>query len=88
MAKRGRLEIMRDILKIIQDNQKIKTTPLLRKTNISSSSFKEYYTELLGKEFIKETHSKDGKHVTLTEKGTRFLQKYLAIVNFIDEFDL
>jgi len=87
MKKRNRLEIIRDILKIIQQNRSIRTTPLLRKSNISSSRFKGYYTDLLEKEFIKEIHGKS-KTITLTEKGNRYLEKYSAIVNFIEEFEL
>lgn len=90
MAKRGKLEIIRDILKIIQENHNsIKPTPLLRQSNISSSRFKEYLDELIKKKFIKEVKgSKKGKFVSLTGKGLRFLEKYKTIVNFIDEFEL
>ena len=87
MAKRNKLEIIKDILKIIQDNHSIKPTPLLRRSNISTSRFKEYYSELLEKEFIKETPEKN-KQITLTEKGNRYLEKYSTIINFIDEFEL
>ena len=87
MAKRNKLEIIRDILKIIQENHQIKPTPLLRRSNISSSRFKGYYSELLEKEFIKETYGKN-KKISLTEKGYRYLEKYSAIINFIDEFEL
>jgi len=87
MAKRNKLEIVRDILKIIQENQPIKPTPLLRKSNISSSRFKGYYSELLKKEFIKETYGKN-KKITLNKKGYQYLEKYSTIINFIDEFEL
>ena len=83
MVKRNKLEIIRDILKIIQENQSIKPTPLLRKSNLSSSRFKKYYSELLEKEFIKE-----GRKIMLTEKGNKYLEKYFTIMNFIDEFEL
>ncbi len=50
MVKRNRLEIIKDILSIINSNQNsMKITPLIRKSNISSSNFKEYYLELLKK---------------------------------------
>jgi predicted transcriptional regulator len=53
MVKRARLEIIKDILEIIDKSRiGIKTTPLLRKTNISSSRFKEYFEELREKRFI------------------------------------
>ena len=87
MAKRNKLEIIRDILRIIKENHPIKPTPLLRRSNLSSSRFKEYYLELLDKEFIKQTNGKN-KTITLTEKGYKYLEKYLTIINFIDEFEL
>ena len=88
MVKRGKLEIMRDILNIIQQNKNfIKPTPLLRKSGISSARFKEYYLELLERQLIKEISQKD-KHVILTEKGFKFLERYKVIVDFIDEFEL
>jgi len=88
MAKRNKLEIIKDILKIIQDNPSIKPTPLLRKSNISSSRFKEYHKDLKEKGFIKETKSEKGKTISLTEKGAKFLGRYKTIINFIDEFEL
>ncbi len=87
--KRERLEIIRDILRIIQEYRDIKMTPLLRKSNLSSQRFLEYFKELQDKEFIVEKRDKQGKKVySLTEKGSRYLEKYRIIVNFIDEFEL
>lgn len=90
MGKRGKLEIMRDILGIIRDSRgTIKPTPLLRKSNLSSARFKEYYSELASRELIKEiVGGKKDKRIILTEKGLRFLDKYRAIIDFIDEFEL
>lgn len=88
--KRGRLEIIKGILEIIKDSHNsILATPLLRKTGLSSKRFKEYYLELLAKGFVIETPDrKGGKHVSLSEKGFRFIEKYRVIVDFIDEFEL
>lgn len=90
MSKRGKLEIMKDILKIVQESHNsIKPTPLLRKSGLSSTSFKEYYLALLEKGFVKEIlDSNEDKIVILTEKGFRFLEKYKTMVSFIEEFDL
>lgn len=90
MAKRGKLEIMRDILIIIRENKnRIKPTPLLRKSGISSLSFNEYYTEMLEKQLIMEVKSESGgKVISVTERGFRFIERYRSIVEFIDEFDL
>jgi len=87
MTKRHKLEIIKDILEIVQNNRKIKHTPLLRKSNLSSLRFKEYYTELLEKDLIKEIGT-NRKETILTNKGQRFLEKYITIVNFIKEFEL
>lgn len=90
MMKRGKLEIMRDILKLIREGKNlIKPTPLLRKSGLSSASFKEYYAELLDKKLVKEiTDEHHEAHIILTEQGFKFLERYKAIVDFIDEFDL
>ena len=88
--KRDRLEVIYDILKIIRDhNNSIKPTPLLRYSNLSSSSFSEYYNELISKELLKEiTDKKEKKYITLTDKGFNYLEKYRLILGFIDEFEL
>jgi len=89
MRKRNRLTVIFDFLKIIQENNNsIKPTPLLRKTNLSSQSFTEYYQELIDKEFIKEIKNKNKKYITLTDKGFKYLEKYKYILGFIDEFEL
>ena len=89
MAKRNKLGIIRDILKIIKENNnQIKPTPLLRKSNISSTRFKKYSNELFQKEFIKKISHKNEKFISLTQKGFKFLEKYQTIINFIDEFEL
>jgi predicted transcriptional regulator len=90
MAKRGKLDIVYDILSTIKDNRNsIKITPLIRKTNLSSGRFKEYYIELVNKNFIKEIiNHKSEKLISLTDKGFRFLEKYKTIISFIDEFEL
>jgi len=90
MSKRERLEIIKDILIIIQNNKNsIRITPLIRKSNLSSSRFKQYFNELLEKRFIKIIrNSKKEKIISLTDKGSNFLNKYKTIVNFIEEFEL
>jgi len=88
--KRDRLAVIYDILSIIRDHHNsMKLTPLLRYANLSSSSFSDYYSELVLKEFVKEIIDNDGhKYVTLTDKGFKFLEKYKLITGFIEEFEL
>jgi predicted transcriptional regulator len=88
--KRDRLEVIYDILKIIQKhNNSIKPTPLLRYSNLSSKSFSDYLKELKKKELVKVLmDKKDKKHITLTDKGFKYLEKYNMITSFIEEFEL
>ncbi len=89
MVKRGRLEIIYDILKIIKNNNNgIKPTPLIRKSNLSSSRFKEYYLEMIEKDFIVEKSIQGEKKVFVSERGLVFLDKYKVISGFVEEFGL
>jgi predicted transcriptional regulator len=90
MKKRDRLEVIRDFLKIIKENHNsIKPTPLLRKSNLSSQRFSEYFEEMVEKGFVAEELDKKGrKFITLTDKGFRYLEKYSMITGFISEFEL
>jgi predicted transcriptional regulator len=90
IKRRERLEVIYDILKLVADSDNsIRPTPLLRKSNLSSQSFAEYYEELNATGFIKEAEDKKSKRfVALTDKGYRFLEKYKVILGFIDEFEL
>ncbi len=88
--KRDRLEVIFDIFKIIRDHHNsIKPTPLLRYSNLSSSSFSDYCAELRAKGFIKDIADDKGrKYITLTDKGFKYLEKYKLILGLIDEFEL
>ena len=87
--KRERLEVIKDILRVINDNKIIKPTRLLYSSNLSPQMFKEYVDELIEKGFIKAEISKDDKKTfLLNDKGREFLQKYKMIEGFIENFGL
>ena len=87
--KRERLEVIRDILKAINNKRKIKPTRLLYASNLSPQMFKTYIDELLKKNFIKiEIDKKDKKEFILTKKGSEFLQEYRVIQSFVENFGL
>ncbi|MBN1386005.1 hypothetical protein JW968_03440 [Candidatus Woesearchaeota archaeon] len=89
MAKRDRLKVIYDILRVIQKhNNSIKPTPLLRYSNLSSQSFIEYVEELESKDMIRKIKVKGREHITLTDKGFNYLEKYSSILGFIEEFEL
>lgn len=88
--KRNKLEIIRDILKVISDkNGKIKPTHILYKSNLSYQMMEEYLKELIEKGFIQEQKTKTGgKTYIVTEKGISYLQQYNLIVDFTSSFGL
>lgn len=87
--KRERLEVIKDILKSIQENRNIKPTRLLYSSNLSPQMFKEYINELIEKKFIVlDIGKKDKKTFSLTKKGYDFLEEYRVIENFVDNFGL
>jgi predicted transcriptional regulator len=89
MVKRGKLEIIKDILLTLHNNHdSMRSTPLLRKSNISTERFNEYSKELLEKGLVIIKHTNTEKNFVLTEKGLRFLEKFSAIKNLIEEFGL
>ena len=87
--KRTRLEIIKDILLVIKNqNGKIKPTHILYKSNLSYSMMEEYLTELLSKQFIEEKKSAKGKNYAITQKGLKFLEEYNRILDFTSSFGL
>ena len=87
--KRNKLEIIRDILRVIKDkNGKIKPTHILYKSNLSHQMMKEYLDELMKKEFIIETETKNSKTYSVTEKGMNYLEKFSEIQAFTSSFGL
>jgi len=87
--RRDRLEVIYDFLKVVETHQgSIKKTPLLRKANLSSRSFIEYFNELISKEFIREIVNKNNKFIVLTDKGYNYLNKYSQFYGFLKDFGL
>ena len=86
--KRERLEVIRDILKVIQNSRSIKPTRLLYASNLSPQMFKDYVDELLNKKFVKSEENEGKKTFSLTKKGQDFLMEYKVIENFVDNFGL
>jgi len=87
--KRSKLEIIKDILKVIQErNGRVKPTHILYKSNLSHQMMTEYMQDLIGKGFIIESAVKTGKTYSLTEKGYQYLTEYHKIADFMNSFGL
>lgn len=87
--KRERLEVIRDILKSVQERREIKPTRLLYASNLSPQMFKEYVNELVEKKFLEIDFDKKGnKFFLITKVGNDFLEEYRVIERFVDNFGL
>ena len=87
--KRNKLEVIRDILKVIKEkNGKIKPTHILYKSNLSYQMMKEYLEELIKKELVIEKTLSKGKTYSVTDKGMNYLEEYNTIVDFTNAFGL
>lgn len=89
VKRRGRLEIIADILRSIQSkNGRIKPTHLLYKSNLSHAKLKEYVNILLEKGMIKEQQVKGRKLFFMKNQGHKFLLEFERIKEFSDSFGL
>ena len=87
--RRGRIDIIYDILKSIQDKGgKIKPTHLLYKSNLSHKRLKLYLAELIAKNLVEETTVKGKRMIMITDQGLEFFKNYKSIKEFTEAFGL
>ena len=87
--RRGKLEVIADILKSIQDKEGIiKPTHLLYRSNLSHAKLKEYINILQEKGMIEEKTVKSKKMFFMKEQGYKFLSEFERIKDFSDSFGL
>lgn len=87
--KRGRLEVIRDILEVIRArNGRIKPTHILYKSNLSYKMMDGYLKELIEKGMIQEQPLARGKTYVILDKGLKYLSEYESIAKFTENFGL
>jgi predicted transcriptional regulator len=88
-TKRGRLEIIYDLLNAIHEKGgEIKPTHLLYKSNLSHQKMMEYLAELMKQELVKESERKGKKQYIITEKGIEFIGEFKRIKRFSESFGI
>ena len=89
VKRRGKLEIIADILRSIQNKKgNIKPTHLLYKSNLSHAKLKEYVDILMKKGMIEEQFVKGRKMFIMKDQGHKFLLEFERIKEFSDSFGL
>ncbi|MEK6868606.1 MAG: winged helix-turn-helix domain-containing protein [Nanoarchaeota archaeon] len=89
VKRRGRLEIIADVLRSIQSKGgRIKPTHLLYKSNLSHAKLKEYVDALVEKGMIEKQVVKGRKMFIMKEQGHKFLLEFDRIKEFSDSFGL
>jgi predicted transcriptional regulator len=87
--KRSRIDIIGDMLESIQSKGgKIKPTHLMYKSNLSHNQMKSYLEELIEKNFVSKVPSSSYEYITITEAGSRFLEKLREMKEFERTFGL
>jgi len=87
--KRGRLEIIHDILLAVQKkNGRIKPTHLLYKSNLSYQRMNVYVDELIKKGLLDKDFVDKSKFFPLTNNGYQFLAEFKRIREFSDSFGI
>ncbi|MEK6812966.1 MAG: winged helix-turn-helix domain-containing protein [Nanoarchaeota archaeon] len=84
--RRNKIETIVDILEVIRNKGKLKTTHILYKSNLSHKKLKVLLEELMEKKMIKEHIEKNTHYYTITEEGLKFLNEYSKMKKFTDSF--
>ena len=87
--KRGRLDIITDMLATLQNSGgEIKPTHLMYKSNLSHGQMSSYLEELLDKELIQKVKKKNNDYIIMTDKGFEFFEKLKQMREFEKTFGL
>lgn len=87
--KRGRLDIIQDMLIAIQrKGGEIKPTHLMYKSNLSYKQMNTYLEELYEKGFVEKEQRKEKEIIIIKERGYAFLSKLQEMRAFEKTFGL
>jgi predicted transcriptional regulator len=82
MKKRESMQIIYDILKTVRDG-KSKKTHIMYKANLSPQMLEDYLRQLIDKELLKKEEG-----YSITDKGCKYIEEFVAITRFIEAYDL
>ena len=89
MPKRTKMDIIGDMLSsIVEKGGKIKPTHMMYKSNMAHGQMGLYLEELINKELVKKIKINTFDYVTITDKGSEFLQKLKQMRDFEKAFGM
>lgn len=85
-ARRSKLRILVDILKVIEEENGARITQILYGANLSYDRLVKYIEELLSKGLVDERKRGQSTVYYLTKKGREFLVEFRKIEKFAEAF--
>jgi predicted transcriptional regulator len=82
------MQIIVDVLRVIERENKVKPTHILYKANLSHKLLKEYLNTLLQKGFIEVVVEKNRTYYRITDKGINFLNEFRKMEKLAQMFGL
>ena len=86
--RRSSMQIIVDVLRVIERENKVKPTHILYKANLSHKLLKEYLNTLLQKGFIEVVVEKNRTYYRITDKGINFLNEFRKMEKLAQMFGL
>ena len=86
--KRTRLEVVRDLLKILTEHKEVKITHLIYKSNLSNNSIKPYIEDLIKNNLIENSIINERRLFKITQKGREFLEDFNRMKVFSESYGL
>jgi len=87
-ARRSKVRIVADILKVIAEENGAKLTRVLYGANLSYERLVNYLNELKEKGLISEKEEEGGVKYYLTERGFNFLREFKKVEEFARSFGI
>ena len=86
--RRSTMQVLVDVLRVIERENKVKPTHILYKANLSHKLLKEYLNTLLQKGFIEVVIEKNHTYYKITDKGRNFMIEFRKIEKLAQMFGL
>jgi predicted transcriptional regulator len=84
---RGRLAVLVDMLKAIQENGRLRSTHIMYKANLSHKLLKECLQTLTANGFVEATKNNNVTYYIITAKGEEFILEFSKLKKLTHNFE-